>query len=175
MAAGVADLANACTSSAWPDRASRVEAGYREAAGGEDPRLTREGPIRACESTLDAVSRPNHHPANISDLEGPHLFTSGTPHCLGRYQRELIGDSGYGHLVDELPGSRGRLLPPRRLAIQIEGRDYMIVLGLILLIIGLIAKVAILWTIGIVLVLVGLVLMVLGLMGRAVGGRGHYY
>jgi hypothetical protein len=51
----------------------------------------------------------------------------------------------------------------------------MIVLGLILLIIGFIAKVAILWTIGIVLVLVGLVLMVLGLMGRAVGGRRHYY
>jgi hypothetical protein len=51
----------------------------------------------------------------------------------------------------------------------------MIVLGLILLIIGFIAKVAILWTIGIVVVLVGLVLMVLGLMGRAVGGRRHYY
>jgi hypothetical protein len=51
----------------------------------------------------------------------------------------------------------------------------MIVLGLILLIIGFIAKVTILWTIGIVVVLVGLVLMVLGLMGRAVGGRRHYY
>jgi hypothetical protein len=51
----------------------------------------------------------------------------------------------------------------------------MIVLGLILLIIGFIAKVAILWTIGIVLVLVGLALMVLGSMGRAVGGRRHYY
>jgi hypothetical protein len=62
-----------------------------------------------------------------------------------------------------------------RVSIQIEGRDYMIVLGLILLIIGFIAKVAILWTIGIVLVLVGLVLAVLGSMGRAVGGRRHYY
>ena len=51
----------------------------------------------------------------------------------------------------------------------------MIVLGLILLIIGFIAKVAILWTIGIVLVLVGLVLIILGSMGRAVGGRRHYY
>jgi uncharacterized membrane protein HdeD (DUF308 family) len=51
----------------------------------------------------------------------------------------------------------------------------MIVLGLILLIIGFIAKVAILWTIGIVLVLVGLALMVLGSMGRTVGGRRHYY
>ena len=51
----------------------------------------------------------------------------------------------------------------------------MIALGLILLIIGFIAKVAILWTIGIVLVLVGLVLVLLGSMGRAVGGRRHYY
>ena len=51
----------------------------------------------------------------------------------------------------------------------------MIVLGLILLIIGFIAKVAILWTIGIILVLVGLILIVLGSMGRAVGGRRHYF
>jgi hypothetical protein len=51
----------------------------------------------------------------------------------------------------------------------------MIVLGLILLIIGFIASVPILWTIGIILVVVGLVLMVLGSMGRAVGGRRHYY
>lgn len=51
----------------------------------------------------------------------------------------------------------------------------MIVLGLILLIVGFIAKVAILWTIGIILVVVGLVLVVLGSMGHAVGGRPHYY
>jgi hypothetical protein len=51
----------------------------------------------------------------------------------------------------------------------------MIILGIILLLIGFIAKIAILWTIGIVLVLIGLVLMVLGSMGRAVGGRRHYY
>ena len=51
----------------------------------------------------------------------------------------------------------------------------MIALGIILLIIGFIAHVAILWTIGIILVLVGLALMVLGMMGRAVGGRRHYY
>jgi hypothetical protein len=51
----------------------------------------------------------------------------------------------------------------------------MIVLGIILLVIGFIAKVAILWSIGIILVVVGLILMVLGSMGRAVGGRRHYY
>jgi hypothetical protein len=51
----------------------------------------------------------------------------------------------------------------------------MIILGIILLIIGFVAKVAILWTIGIVLVLIGVALVVLGAMGRAVGGRRHYY
>jgi hypothetical protein len=51
----------------------------------------------------------------------------------------------------------------------------MIVLGILLLIVGFIAKIAILWTIGLVLVVVGLILVVLGSMGRAVGGRRHYY
>ena len=51
----------------------------------------------------------------------------------------------------------------------------MIVLGLILLIIGFLAKIAILWTIGIILIVVGAILALLGGMGRAVGGRRHYY
>ena len=51
----------------------------------------------------------------------------------------------------------------------------MIILGVILLIIGFIAKIAILWSIGIILVVVGLILVVLGSLGRAVGGRRHYY
>jgi len=51
----------------------------------------------------------------------------------------------------------------------------MIILGIILLVIGFIAKIAVLWTIGIIVLLVGLVLVVLGSMGRAVGGRRHYY
>jgi hypothetical protein len=51
----------------------------------------------------------------------------------------------------------------------------LIVLGIILLIIGFIAKVAILWTIGIILLVVGLILVALGSMGRVVGGRRHWY
>ncbi len=51
----------------------------------------------------------------------------------------------------------------------------MIVLGLILLILGFILGIGILWTIGIILIVVGLVLWLLGSMGRAVGGRRHYY
>jgi Family of unknown function (DUF6131) len=51
----------------------------------------------------------------------------------------------------------------------------MIVLGLILLIIGFLAHIAILWTLGIILIVVGVILALLGGMGRAVGGRRHYY
>lgn len=51
----------------------------------------------------------------------------------------------------------------------------MIILGVILLVIGLIAKISILWTIGIIILVIGLVLLLLGSMGRAVGGRRHYF
>lgn len=51
----------------------------------------------------------------------------------------------------------------------------MITLGILLLLVGFIAKIAILWTIGIVLLLAGVVLALLGSAGRAVGGRRHYY
>jgi hypothetical protein len=51
----------------------------------------------------------------------------------------------------------------------------MIILGILLLIVGFIAKIAILWTIGLVLLVVGLILVLLGSAGRAVGGRRHYY
>jgi hypothetical protein len=51
----------------------------------------------------------------------------------------------------------------------------MITLGIVLLIIGLIAKVAILYSIGIILLIVGVVLFALGSAGRAIGGRRHYY
>jgi hypothetical protein len=51
----------------------------------------------------------------------------------------------------------------------------VIILGLILLIIGFVAKIAILWTIGIIVLVVGLILALLGMTGRAVGGRRHYF
>ena len=51
----------------------------------------------------------------------------------------------------------------------------MIILGIILLIIGFIAKIAILWTLGIIVLVVGLILLLLGSIGHAVGGRRHYY
>ncbi|QES08899.1 hypothetical protein DEJ44_26920 [Streptomyces venezuelae] len=51
----------------------------------------------------------------------------------------------------------------------------MIILGVILLVIGFVAGISILWTIGIVLVVIGLILWILGAVGHAVGGRRHYW
>lgn len=51
----------------------------------------------------------------------------------------------------------------------------MIILGLILLIVGAVAGIGILWTIGIVLIAIGAALWLLGALGRSVGGRRHYW
>jgi Family of unknown function (DUF6131) len=51
----------------------------------------------------------------------------------------------------------------------------LIILGIILLIIGFIAKIAIVWTVGIIVLIVGAILMLLGMAGHAVGGRRHYF
>ena len=51
----------------------------------------------------------------------------------------------------------------------------LIVLGVILLLIGFIAKISILWTIGIILLVVGAVLAIIGGTGRMVGGRKHWF
>jgi hypothetical protein len=51
----------------------------------------------------------------------------------------------------------------------------LIILGIILVLIGWLASISILTTIGIILIVVGLVLALLGAMGRAVGGRKHWY
>ncbi|MDH6711429.1 membrane-bound ClpP family serine protease [Kitasatospora sp. MAA19] len=51
----------------------------------------------------------------------------------------------------------------------------MILIGVILLIVGFVAKIAILWTIGIIVAVIGLILLLLGSVGHAVGGRRHYW
>jgi hypothetical protein len=51
----------------------------------------------------------------------------------------------------------------------------VIILGVVLFVLGLIAKIPILETIGLVVLVIGVVLMVLGSTGRAVAGRRHYW
>jgi uncharacterized membrane protein HdeD (DUF308 family) len=51
----------------------------------------------------------------------------------------------------------------------------MIILGIILLVVGFLAGISILWTIGIILLVVGAIPWILGSMGHAVAGRRHYW
>jgi hypothetical protein len=52
----------------------------------------------------------------------------------------------------------------------------MIGIGVFLLIIALLDhKLVALWGVGGILIVVGIILEILGMMGRAVGGRRHYY
>ena len=51
----------------------------------------------------------------------------------------------------------------------------MIILGIILLIVGFLLKIAIVWTLGIIALVIGLILALLGGIGHAVGGRRHYW
>jgi hypothetical protein len=51
----------------------------------------------------------------------------------------------------------------------------MITFGIIYLIVAAIFNIGFLWALGVILVVVGLIFWILGAMGRAVGGRRHYY
>lgn len=54
-------------------------------------------------------------------------------------------------------------------------RTPMIILGVLLVLVGVLADIGILTTIGVILAVVGAILAILGSTGRAVGGRPHWY
>jgi len=51
----------------------------------------------------------------------------------------------------------------------------MIILGIILLVVGLLAKISLVTTLGVILLIIGAVLTLLGAFGKPVGGRRSYY
>jgi hypothetical protein len=51
----------------------------------------------------------------------------------------------------------------------------MIIFGIALLVIGFIAAIPIIWSIGVILLLIGLVFMIFGALGHAIGGRRHIF
>ena len=51
----------------------------------------------------------------------------------------------------------------------------MIITGIVLLILAVLLHVGILWAIGVLLIVLGVIFWILGAIGRAVGGRRHYY
>jgi Family of unknown function (DUF6131) len=56
-----------------------------------------------------------------------------------------------------------------------HGRDPLITFGIVLVVLALIFNSAILWIIGGILIVLGVIFWILGALGRAVGGRRHYY
>jgi fatty acid desaturase len=86
---------------------------------------------------------------------------------------------GHGMRLARRPGRRTAvsdyyLAPSWTAATSLLGA-LVIILGIILLIIGFVAKIAIIWTIGIIVVVIGVILAILGMVGHAVGGRKHYF
>ncbi|WP_409492918.1 hypothetical protein [Amycolatopsis sp. cmx-11-12] len=51
----------------------------------------------------------------------------------------------------------------------------VIILGVILIVIGVIASIPVLYSIGIALAVIGIILAVLGNTGKAIGGRAHWF
>jgi hypothetical protein len=51
----------------------------------------------------------------------------------------------------------------------------LIFAGIVLLILGALLDIGILWAIGVILIVIGAIFWILGALGRAVGGRRHYY
>lgn len=51
----------------------------------------------------------------------------------------------------------------------------MLIFGVVLIVIGVLAKIPILYSIGVVVLIIGIVLWVLGAMGHAVKGRRHFF
>ena len=70
-----------------------------------------------------------------------------------------------------------RYLRQRRveMPVSIAGTWVGLGVGIILLVIGLLIKIPILWTLGVIALVVGVILLILGAAGRAVGGRKHWY
>jgi Family of unknown function (DUF6131) len=58
---------------------------------------------------------------------------------------------------------------------QREMEPQMIIFGVVLLVVGFVTGIPVLVTIGGILLVIGVILWILGSMGRAVGGRKHYY
>ena len=68
---------------------------------------------------------------------------------------------------------RTRMLPSWLVVYYVLAQ--MIILGVVLLVVGFVTGIPALVTIGGILLVIGVILWILGAMGRAVGGRKHYY
>jgi hypothetical protein len=101
--------------------------------------------------------------ASVAPKAGSPAFENGG---AGTWRRRSFSPAG-AHFAAPASGRA-------RNATALKELD-LIILGVILLIIGFIAKIAIVWTLGIIVLVVGAILALLGTVGHAVGGRRHYF
>jgi len=108
--------------------------------------------------------------------EGSPMNTTAPHGAIGSRARHTGVLDGYGLYP---PGSEMCSVPcdlqSNPHTCSAHAGSVMITLGVILLIVGFLIKIPILWTIGIIVLIIGLILLAMGSMGRAVGGRRHYY
>jgi hypothetical protein len=121
----------------------------------DDPGLKISVPSREIEWAQGLGPRPHLKPTRTGATDSTINATPGTEKM--RWVRNVWSTNHRG-----------------RCTASDEGEN-MIILGLILMLIGLVAKIPILWSVGILVAVVGVVLMLLGMAGREVRGRRHYY
>jgi hypothetical protein len=87
-----------------------------------------------------------------------------------RHSSDFAGIDGYPRWVGSTLPAHAEEPPTQR-----EMEPQMIILGVVLLVVGFVVGIPVLVTIGGILLVIGVILWILGTMGRAVGGRKHYY
>jgi hypothetical protein len=117
----------------------------------------------------------------VSYLPPPGLAQPYTPKMIRPTAATISANSPNGwtrsvfSAVSRPPALDGWYLTASVTAAPNSQEQQMIILGEILLVIGFIAGVAIIWTVGIIVVIAGAILALLGMAGHSVGGRKHYY
>jgi hypothetical protein len=142
-------------------------------------RVTRKRPTAR---VLRVTGTPPHGRFASLDTSGPAergAATRRTGKCRGPPAAGVIAEPPSQATAQVMPfdlhSAKNILLSLSRTEASSYQEPPLIILGVILLIIGFIAQVAIIWTIGIIVVVVGAILALLGSTGHAVRGRRHYF
>lgn len=129
-------------------------------------------PFPATEEAQDSSAFKSIDLFQDSTLEiGVRTEARNLPHFVSRCR--LDHTQSANTLTDE---RRSLSAQSRSLASSLRKRKPdMVTTGLLLLLLGFFLNIPLLWTLGVILLIVGVILMVLGSLGRAVGGRRHYW
>lgn len=134
-------------------------AGYQASGGGVDTSNTLNDRVSASTPTF-AGQRPEQSIGPGEHQEGPATGWFGAITVQG---------------AREVSPCVPRYEPRGRASLTKQWRKRMITFGIICLIVAAIFNIGFLWALGVILIVLGAIFWILGAMGRAVGGRRHYY